>query len=82
MPVPAENVALLFFLLITSSLLPILYECYLQQERKKRNGSIEELIASVAEMALQVRRQLDAGSTDNQKVEGGGRRKPDELTFF
>ena len=71
MPGSTENAALLF-LLITSSLLPILYECYLQQEEKKRNNSIEESIVSVAEMTLRVRRQLD---TPGNQDEEGGRRK-------
>ena len=62
----------LLFLLVTSSLLPILYEWYKQQKRKTRNSSIEESIVSVAEMTLQVRRQLDTGTDDEQE---GGRRK-------
>ena len=80
MPGATDNAALLF-LLITSSLLPILYEFYVQQERK-RNNSIEESIASVAEMTLQVRRQLDAGGTPGNHDEGGGRRKRSRSSRF
>jgi hypothetical protein len=80
MPGTTDNAALLF-LLITSSLLPVLYEFYVQQERK-RNNSIEESIASVAEMALQVRRQLDAGGTPGNQDEGGGRRKRSRSSRF
>ncbi|KAI2503188.1 Ribosomal protein-like protein [Fragilaria crotonensis] len=68
----SEKAALLF-LLITSTLLPVLYEYFLQQQerKKKRNiSAIEESLVSVAEMALQVRRQLD-----NQEMEGGGDRR-------
>ncbi len=66
-----ENAALLLFLLVTTSLLPVLYICYVRQERKKRNNSIEESIASVAEMTLRVRRQLDRdGADDHQEQEG------------
>ncbi|KAI2488741.1 hypothetical protein MHU86_25795 [Fragilaria crotonensis] len=74
MPGATDNAALLFLLITASSLLPVLYEYYVQQERK-RNNSIEESIASVAEMALQVRRQLDTGGTPGNQDEEGGRRK-------
>lgn len=75
MPGATENAALLF-LLITSSLLPVLYERYLQQERKKRNDCIEEYksIALVAEMTLRVRRQLVTGGTPGNEEDNEGRR--------
>lgn len=68
----SEKAALLF-LLITSTLLPVLYEYFLQQQERKKTrniSAIEESLVSVAEMALQVRRQLD-----NQEMEGGGKRR-------
>ena len=68
---PTENAALLL-LLMASSLLPILYVLYLQDERKKRNTSIEESIVSVAEITLRIRRQLDSGQEDD---EGGTRKR-------
>ena len=75
--------AALLFLLVTSSLLPILYEYYRQhQTKKKRSRIIEELIISVAEVALQVRRQLHTATADDQEQEQGGRRKRQRVSRF
>ena len=76
------NTALLF-LLVTSSLLPILYEYYRQHQTKKRRSRIiEESIISVAEVALQVRRQLHTATADDQEEEQGGRRKRQRVSHF
>ena len=68
----------LLFLMVTSSLLPILYEYHMQHQRKKRSSSssssIEESIVSVANMTLRIRRQLESATTDGEE-EGGQQRK-------
>ena len=70
----------LLFLLLTSSLLPILYEYHMQHQREKKrrrsSSSIEESIISVANMTLQIRRQLlESATTDGEEEEGAGEQR-------